>query len=91
MVGNFPDDGITNLYTKTQIYRDAFVDMILCLWSVKDMSNKLRVVKEIKIERPPRAEVTEAQAVKRMKEFVEKRREKFISSIRENKDRSVSS
>jgi hypothetical protein len=55
------------------------------------MSNKLKVVKELKIERPPRAEVTEAQAIKRMKEFAEKRKEKFIGSVRENKNRSVSS
>ncbi|GEM_PF-3271397 len=55
------------------------------------MSNKLKVVKELKIERPPRAEVTEQQAIKRMKEFVEKRKEKFIASVRENKNRSVAS
>ena len=55
------------------------------------MSNKLKVVKELKIERPPRAVVTEAQAIKRMKEFVEKRKEKFIATVRENKNRDISS
>ena len=55
------------------------------------MSNKLKVVKELKVERPPRAEVTEQQAIKRMKEFSGKRKEKFIGSVRENKNRSVSS
>ena len=55
------------------------------------MSNKLKVVKELKIERPPRAEVSEQQAIKRMKEFVEKRKEKFIGTVRENKNRNISS
>lgn len=55
------------------------------------MSSKLKVVKELKIERPPRAEVTERQAIKRMKEFAEKRKEKFIAAVRENKNRDLSS
>ena len=55
------------------------------------MSNKLKIVKELKVERPPRAEVTEAQALKRMKEFAEKRKEKFIGTVRENKSRNLSS
>ena len=55
------------------------------------MSSKLKVVKELKVERPPRAEVTEQQAIKQMKEFVEKRKEKFVGTVRENKNRSVSS
>ncbi len=65
----------------------------ICLWrlKVKSMSNKLKVIKELKVERPPRAEVTEQQAIKRMKEFAEKRKEKFVGSVRENKNRSVSS
>ncbi len=65
----------------------------ICLWrlKVKSMSSKLKIVKELKVERPPRAEVTEQQAIKRMKEFAEKRKEKFVGSVRENKNRSVSS
>ena len=51
----------------------------------------MKIVKELKVERPPRVEVTEAQAIKRMKEFAEKRKEKFIGSVRENKNRSISS
>ena len=71
--------------------KDVLKSLYLWRLKVKSMSNKLKVVKELKVERPPRAEVTEQQAIKRMKEFAEKRKEKFVGSVRENKNRSVSS
>jgi len=49
---------------------------------------KLKAVKEIKVERPPRARVTEKEALKRMKEF-SKRKEQFLATARTGKSRSV--
>jgi hypothetical protein len=46
--------------------------------------------KEQRIERPPRAKVTEKEALKRMKEF-SKRREQFLGTARTGKGRSVRS
>lgn len=48
------------------------------------MTKKAKVVKEIKIERPERAKLSAKESLKRMKEF-DKRKEKFIASIRESK------
>jgi hypothetical protein len=45
---------------------------------------RLKDVKEIKVERPPRAKVTEKEALKRMKEFA-KRKEQFIATVRASK------
>jgi hypothetical protein len=45
------------------------------------MSNKLKAVKELKIERPPRAKISEKEALKRMETFSE-RKEKFIATVR---------
>lgn len=41
-------------------------------------------IQEIKVERPPRAKVSEKEALKRMKEF-SKRKEKFIATVRASK------
>ncbi len=49
---------------------------------------KLKAVKEIKVERPPRAVVSEKDALKRMKEF-SKRKEQFLGTARTGKSRSV--
>lgn len=38
-------------------------------------------IKEIKVERPPRAKVSEKEALKRMQEF-SKRKEKFVEAVR---------
>lgn len=46
---------------------------------------RLKDLKEVKIERPPRAKVSEKEALKRMKEFP-KRKEQFIASVRARKD-----
>lgn len=48
------------------------------------MTKKAKVVKEVKIERPGRAKLSAEESLKRMKEF-DKRKEKFIASIRESK------
>ncbi len=48
------------------------------------MTKNAKVIKEIKIERPERAKLSAEESLKRMKEF-DKRREKFIASIRESK------
>ena len=49
---------------------------------------KLKAVKEVKVERPPRATVTEKEALKRMREF-SKRKEQFLATARTGKGRSV--
>jgi len=47
-------------------------------------------IKELKVERPPRAKVSEKDALKRMKEF-SKRKEQFLAAARTGKSRSVRS
>ena len=49
---------------------------------------KLKAAKEVKVERPPRAKVSEKDALKRMKEF-SKRKEQFLATARTGKSRSV--
>jgi hypothetical protein len=49
---------------------------------------KLKAVKELKVERPPRAVVSEREALKRMKDFA-KRKEQFLATARTGKSRSV--
>ena len=51
---------------------------------------KLKAVKELKVERPPRAVVSEREALKRMKDF-SKRKEQFLATARTGKSRSVRS
>jgi hypothetical protein len=46
--------------------------------------NRTKDIKELKVERPPRAKVSEQEALKRMKEF-SMRKEKFIASVRTGK------
>ncbi len=48
------------------------------------MTKKAKVIKEIKIERPERMKLSAEESLKRMKEF-DRRKEKFIASIRESK------
>lgn len=45
----------------------------------------LKVVREIKIERPERMKLTAEESLKRMNDF-DKRKDKFIASIRKSKD-----
>jgi hypothetical protein len=46
-------------------------------------------IKELKIERPPRAVITEREALKRMKEF-SKRKEQFLATARTGKGLDLS-
>jgi hypothetical protein len=48
------------------------------------MAKRLRDIKEIRIERPPKAKLSAEESLKRTQEF-DKRREKFIASIRKGK------
>lgn len=48
------------------------------------MAKRLKDIKEIKIERPPRAKLSAEESLKRTQEF-DKRKEKFIASIRKGK------
>jgi len=45
---------------------------------------KLKTSKEIKVERPRRAAISEKEALKRMKEFA-KRKERFLATARTSK------
>ncbi len=49
------------------------------------MAKRLKDIKEIKIERPPRAKLAAQESLKRTQEF-DKRKEKFIASVRKSKD-----
>ena len=49
---------------------------------------KLKAVKELKVERPPRTVVSEREALKRMKDF-SKRKEQFLATARTGKSRSL--
>lgn len=50
----------------------------------KTMAKRLKDIKEIKIERPPKAKLSAEESLKRTQEF-DKRKEKFIASIRKGK------
>ena len=49
---------------------------------------RAKEIKELKVERPPRAKVSEKEALKRMKEFRE-RKEQFLATARTGKGRGV--
>jgi hypothetical protein len=49
---------------------------------------RAKEIKELKVERPPRAKVSEKDALKRMKEF-SKRKEQFLATARTGKGRGV--
>ena len=51
---------------------------------------KLKAVKELTVERPPRAKVSEKEALKRMREFP-KRKAQFLATARTGKSRSLPS
>jgi hypothetical protein len=51
---------------------------------------RVKDIKELKVERPPRVKVSEKEALKRMKEF-SKRKEQFLATARTGKSRSVRS
>ncbi len=47
------------------------------------MARRLKDLKELKIERPPRIKLSEKESLKRTKEF-DKRKERFIAAIRKS-------
>jgi hypothetical protein len=49
------------------------------------MAKRLKDIKEIRIDRPPKAKLTAKESLKRMDEFP-KRKEKFIATIRAGKN-----
>jgi hypothetical protein len=48
------------------------------------MAKRLKDIREIKIERPPRAKLSAEESIKRTQEF-DKRRENFIAAIRKGR------
>jgi hypothetical protein len=49
------------------------------------MARRLKDLKELKIERPPRLKLSAKEALKRTQEF-EKRKEQFIATVRKGKN-----
>ena len=49
------------------------------------MAKRLKDLKELKIERPPRIKLTAKESLKRTQEF-DQRREKFIAAVRKGKN-----
>jgi hypothetical protein len=49
------------------------------------MARRLKELKELKIERPPRLKLSVKESLKRTQEF-EKRREQFIATVRKGKN-----
>ena len=48
------------------------------------MAKRLKDLKELKIERPPKVKLSAKESLKRTQEF-DKRKERFIAAIRKNK------
>jgi hypothetical protein len=49
------------------------------------MAKKIEEIKELKIERPPRAKVSEEESLRRMQEF-QKRKERLVAAVRESQN-----
>ncbi|MDT4898233.1 MAG: hypothetical protein QOH25_3310 [Acidobacteriota bacterium] len=49
------------------------------------MARRLKDLKELKIERPPRLKLSAKESLKRTQEF-EKRKEQFIATVRKGKN-----
>ena len=49
------------------------------------MARRLKDLKELKIERPPRRKLSAKESLKRTREF-DKRKERFVAAIRKSKD-----
>jgi len=52
------------------------------------MARRLKELKELKIERPPRIKLSEKESLKRTKDF-DKRKERFIAAVRKSKSLSL--
>jgi hypothetical protein len=57
-------------------------------WRENYVMKRERAIKELKVERPRRADVSEKEALKHMKDF-SKRKEQFLATARTGKGRSV--
>jgi hypothetical protein len=55
-------------------------------WS--ETMKRAEKVSELQIERPPRAKLSPAESLKRMKGF-DRRKEQFVAAVRKSKDRSL--
>lgn len=53
-------------------------------WMQNEVMKRIKTSKEIKVERPHRATVSEKEALKRMKQFA-KRKERFLATARASK------
>jgi hypothetical protein len=62
----------------------------LCVEKMLEGMKKEKAIKELKIQRPRRAVVSEKEALKRMKDF-SKRKEQFLATARTGKSRGVRS
>ena len=49
------------------------------------MAKRIKVLKEVKVERPPRAKLSPEESLKRTQEF-DKRKERFIAAVRKGKN-----
>lgn len=49
------------------------------------MARRLKDLKELKIERPPRIKLSPKESLKRTKDF-DKRKEQFVAAVRKGKD-----
>jgi hypothetical protein len=56
----------------------------------EDYMKKLKAVKELKVQRPPRATVSEKEALERMADFP-KRKAQFLATARTGKSRNLPS
>ena len=52
--------------------------------SAQSVKKNLKIVREIRVERPERDKISADEALKRMNNF-DKRKDKFVASIRQNK------
>jgi len=59
------------------------IELIECR-GVKPMARRLKDLKEVKIERPPRIKLSAKESLKRTSEF-DKRKEQFIATVRKGK------
>jgi hypothetical protein len=59
-------------------------DGSISFWS-QIMARRLKDLKELKIERPPRLKLSAKESLKRTQEF-EKRKEQFIATVRKGKN-----
>jgi hypothetical protein len=70
---------------RPKTHRDTIRGRATFILSEEGMAKRLRDLKEVKIERPPRVKLSAEESLKRTQEF-DKRREKFIASVRKGRN-----